>query len=324
MRGFTNVSTLVLLASAARTACVFSFSIGGHIRGSRHVLRLARSYGPQDDVDQKSWEISNEERVARQKKEFRQLIDNIVGCSEPDFLPRIVTQNIDLVLSLRGFEGGSMLKEIIDETKESGDEERVSAVEEAAEYVLSFVEEFVEQAVSIDKNNKLLLGKIVKKLTSGRDDQGGRPGMEEEAKLDEVFENEKDNFTPGFLRHLEGECNRIATAPKMSPESSKMLQTLRIIQARVVEELGEELGEGAVVLGQLLGYDDRNERLAVLDAGLTVRGIAFAKELAGLTAEALEGFTNVPGEVDPGLIRIVGEIDDRIKQFIAKNSETFQ
>ena len=133
MRGFTNVSTLVLLASAARTACVFSFSIGGHIRGSRHVLRLARSYGPQDDVDQKSWEISNEERVARQKKEFRQLIDNIVGCSEPDFLPRIVTQNIDLVLSLRGFEGGSMLKEIIDETKESGDEERVSAVEEAAE-----------------------------------------------------------------------------------------------------------------------------------------------------------------------------------------------
>ena len=94
-----------------------------------------------------------------------------------------------------------------------------------------------------------------------------------------------------------------------------------MIQARVVEELGQELGEGAVVLGQLLGYDNRSERLAVLDAGLTVRGVPFAKELVDLTAEALEGFEQVPGGADPELVRIVTEIDERTWQFIEKKPE---
>ena len=147
-----------------------------------------------------------------------------------------------------------------------------------------------------------------------------RPGIDDEARLDALFEREKENFTPGFLRHLEGECKRIASASRLTPESGKLLETLRMIQARVVEELGQELGEGAVVLGQLLGYDDRSERLAVLDAGLTVRGVPFAKELVELTEEALEGFERVPGGADPDLVRIVTEIDERIRQFIDKNS----
>ena len=33
------------------------------------------------------------------------------------------------------------------------------------------------------------------------------------------------------------------------------------------------------MLGQLLGYDSKAERLAVLDAGLTVRGVEFAGDV---------------------------------------------
>lgn len=73
------------------------------------------------------------------------------------------------------------------------------------------------------------------------------------------------------------------------------------------------------MLGQLLGYDDESERLAVLDAGLTVRGVEFANELAALTQEALEGFTAVGIQnVDAELVDRVRVIDDRIRKFIEK------
>lgn len=73
------------------------------------------------------------------------------------------------------------------------------------------------------------------------------------------------------------------------------------------------------MLGQLLGYDDEAERLAVLDAGLTVRGVEFANELAALTQEALEGFTAVGIQnVDAELVDRVRVIDGRIQRFIEK------
>ena len=274
--------------------------------------------------------------------EFAQLLSDVVGCTDVDHLPGIMTRKIDLILSMQGFEGVAILKEAIAEAQQTGDEERIFAVESAVNLILTFAEEFVSNAASLDDGNKQVLGKIVKEITSGWDkstpssspsgegkgfgNTGGgmkaksRPGIDDEARLDALFEREKDNFTPGFLRHLEGECKRIASASRLTPESAKLLETLRMIQARVVEELGQELGEGAVVLGQLLGYDDRSERLAVLDAGLTVRGIPFAKELVELTEEALEGFERVPGGADPDLVRIVTEIDERIRQFIDKRS----
>jgi hypothetical protein len=72
------------------------------------------------------------------------------------------------------------------------------------------------------------------------------------------------------------------------------------------------------VLGQLLGYDDKAERLAVLDAGLTVRGVEFACELSALTGEALKGFEHVK-DVDPGLVTSIREIDERIGVFMEKS-----
>lgn len=72
------------------------------------------------------------------------------------------------------------------------------------------------------------------------------------------------------------------------------------------------------MLGQLLGYDNKAERLAVLDASLTVRGVEFAVDLSKLTHEALEGFKSVK-DVDPGLVKTVEEIDERIGLFMEKN-----
>ena len=93
------------------------------------------------------------------------------------------------------------------------------------------------------------------------------------------MEKEKNNFSAGFLRHLEGECQRIEGAPTMTPESARLLEIIRIIQTRVLEELGSDMGEAALVLGQLMGYDNKDELLGVLDAGLTVQGREFAVEM---------------------------------------------
>ena len=93
--------------------------------------------------------------------------------------------------------------------------------------------------------------------------------------------------------------------------------------------MGKGIGEGAVVLGQLLGYDDEGERMAVLDSGLAVRRVEFARELKGLTGEALEGFERVAKEgsrngVDPGLVKAVEAMDERIGRFVLRSEEEFQ
>ena len=73
--------------------------------------------------------------------------------------------------------------------------------------------------------------------------------------------------------------------------------------------------------------------MAVLDAGLAVRGVEFTHELLALTEEALEGFKAVMLEggevqgnangngvtvVDPELVKTMLEIDGRIKRFTGK------
>ena len=103
---------------------------------------------------------------------------------------------------------------------------------------------------------------------------------------------------------------------------------IRVIQTRVLEELGKDIGndggEAALVLGQLMGYETITEMIGVLDAGLKVRGddIEFAIEMKNLTTEALEGFTRVPGGgVDPDLIDRVTKIQNRLEDYLDESNQ---
>jgi hypothetical protein len=217
--------------------------------------------------------------------------------TNPDHLPQIFARNLELILSLQGEEGALVVSELVEEAKEEGQEQFEQTVT-LVDIILSFAEDFVQQASEMDGNNKKVLGKIIRAMTS-KDIETVR---DREEYLDELMEQEKGYFTPGFLRHIDGECERIANAPKMSPESARLMEIMRMIQTRVLEELGKDMGEATLVLGQLMGYDDKNELLGVLDAGLTVRGMDFCQELKALTEEALDGFKRVNGGVDPELV----------------------
>ena len=287
------------------------------------LLQMAKSYGPQDA------EIisSSNENTNNIKAEFTSLLNAVVTSDKPEELPSLLATNIEMILSAMNTNG--LIEQVIQEDiiqTQSTNAERLDELSSAVNVIVSFVETFVEEAQSMDEVYKQLMGKIFQSISPNNQEGGGDTAAAPfgEVALEELLANEKEAFTPGFLRHVDGECNRIASLKTISPESAKMLEILRVIQARILEELGKGIGEGAIVLGQLLGYDEKAERLAVLDAGLAVRGVDFAHELKGLTSEALEGFQGVQGGVDPGLVKSVEEIDERIQQFIEKSSQHFQ
>jgi len=304
-------TTTLFLVSARAT---HSFSVVRSPSLDRKSTRLSASrYGPPlGDLEKLNERQDDDEE--RHGTAFRLLLDKVMTASKPEHIPSLLIKHTEVILNMQGEFGVSTIQGILEEARQGGGETEVERVADAVEMILSFAEDFVDQSANLDEYNKKLLGKIIKAMTIGSGSE-----REREEKLDELLASERENFTQGFLRHLDGECERIATAPTITKDGARLQEILMIIKTRIVEELGSDLGEGALVLGQLVAYEDKQERLAVLDAGLTVRGLEFAIEFGDLTEEALQGFQAVPGGADTTLVDRVEEIDQRVKAFIEEN-----
>ena len=286
--------------------------------GPRNLLWMSPEDGrpPMEEDNIQDGEKENGTLSAEHKHRFLKLMESILEAKDPEHIPSLLAKNLDFLLTLTHSEGQALANCIVDDARSEGEDRKAIQLEQAIELSFSFMEDFVYQASKIDLKNKEFLGRILRIVS----DQDSSAHSREEI-LDRLFATERDQLTAGFLRHVENECERIANAPKMTPESARLLEMLRVIQARVVEELGEDLGEAAQVLGQLIGYDTTTERLAVLEAGLTVRGVGFAHELKQLTEEALEGFDKVSGKADPDLVKIVEELDNNLVEYLGDNSK---
>ena len=305
--------------------------------------------GNHDDSDEDQERKLLKLETAQRKLEFRNLIETCLATPNRDHLPQIFGKNIELIMSLHGQEGAQVIQEILDEARE--EEERGDNVGqqlyqqtvELLDSLLTFSQDFADQVLALDDHNKKLLGKIIRAMTGtieGQFTEGGEQDnnnnimssssyyssakptdREREETFDQLMITERDNFTPGFLRHIEGECSRILNARSMTRESSRLLEILRMIQTRVLEEIGKDMGEATIVLGQLMGYDNENELLGVLEAGLTVRGVEFAYEMKSLTEEALDGFQRVPGgNVPKELVNRVTLVDTRLQSYLDDNT----
>lgn len=218
----------------------------------------------------------DDDERSRLKSNFIQLLSNIIhGNTTENEYPSLFTQNIDTIMKVIGYssndanvdrEKGSLLDEIVqeailqpndnnDSTTATTTATRVDQVSDAIDLILTFVESFVEETKTMDDVYKQLLKKIFQAIapsTSSGGDSGSTSAITTtttipssssvanmEFQLDNLLSSEKATFTPGFLRHVEGECIRISSLSTISPESVKMLQILRLIQTRVLEELGK-------------------------------------------------------------------------------------
>jgi hypothetical protein len=270
---------------------------------------------------------SNFESRKRALIHLMRQIDNVI---DPQHIPSLLTRNIDVLLLLMQEQDHSrLISTIIDEIRIEQGNDATEKMEDIIDLMLSFAEQFVNEAKQIEERNQQLLGRILVAMTGKTlysNNYNGMKGYDREDSLDHLFAEERNNLTPGFVRHLAMECQRIASAPSFTPLSSRLLETLRVIQARVLEELGKELGQAAIVLNQLVAYDKLSECLAVLDAGLAVQGIRFAHELHDLTTEALEGFSRVPGGADDELVDRITDIRKHLDQRIQNdtNIQSFQ
>jgi hypothetical protein len=303
---------------------------------SDSLLLLAPRYGPMDiDADNNNNESISSQSISSskgntsrlqvdRKEAFGRLVDNVLAVTDSQHIPSLLTKNLELVLSFTSDEGAEIIETVLeDKLMENPNADTATNILEAIDIIITFAEEFVQRTAELERQNKELLGKIIKAISSSKQNQHEDTTTtitrttREEA-LDLLMLQEKEHFTPGFLRHIDMECRRIASAPVVTRESTRLLETLRIIQTRVLEELGTDLGEAAQVLGQLIGYELQSERLAVLEAGLTVRGVSFAQDLLDLTTEALIGFQKVLGGADPELIVRVQQIDDRLRLYLVQ------
>ena len=285
--------------------------------------------------DERNVEVPIEVKTALKEK-FGKLLSEVAASmsDKSEDIPSLLAQNIETiiqVLSIQDLMEETIAEDVANRTSTSDEscvetsQERLERLSEAANVIITFVEAFVDETKSMDNVYKEILGTIFRSISppqteskdSDKKQSAAKVAMEEQ--LDKLLASSKEAFTPGFLRHVEGECERLSNVKESTQETVRMLSLMRLIQTRVLEELGKGLGDGAVVLGQLLGYESEAERLAVLDAGLAVRGVAFARELSDLTCEALDGFEAVKiegGQVDSGLVKMVKSISDRIQHFL--------
>jgi len=259
----TTTSAFSVMPSSSRRISIATIN-NDNVPLLQLTMASTRNYGPRDDQLPPSSKDATER--SRLKSDFIKLIDTIINGTTPEHeFPSLFTQNIDTIMRVIGYNsnsnsvgargggGGSLLQEIMqDELLQSNENDgnsqnRVDQISDAIDLILTFVESFVEQTKTMDDVYKQLLGKIFQSIAPGASESssGITPSLSSsssanmENQLDNLLSTEKEAFTPGFLRHVEGECLRIASLSTISPESAKMLQILRLIQTRVLEELGK-------------------------------------------------------------------------------------
>ena len=237
-----DIKTIVILF-LSQLSYTTSFNVIPSFRKQSIAFFAAPRYGPTEatinedpDEEQVAWEKKDTQRVAQQRMDFQNLINQVLSTTKTEHLPGLMTKNLELLLQMRGYEGVELMQTAIDEAREAHGEEGANQVMTAIDFMLSFTEEFVDQAKTMDNGNKELLGKIIRAMTDNKDRLSAR---EKEEHLDQIMNDEKEKFSTGFLKHIDGECDRIANAPTMTPESSRLLEIMRIIQTRVLEELGK-------------------------------------------------------------------------------------
>ena len=184
-----HVAALFLSASTKLSPCHYSiFQSRRRIQSpcsSQSKLAAAR-YGPKEIMptdmngdffaDQEEWEKQDENRILQQKLDFKALLEQMLALENPQHVPGFMTRNLNFLLSMRGYEGSTLMKEALEEAEKevqngTQEEDYYQRVSDAMDYIISFMEEFVDQSKILDEQNKQLVGKIIRAITQQKQQQ---------------------------------------------------------------------------------------------------------------------------------------------------------
>ncbi|GMH49000.1 hypothetical protein TrLO_g15505 [Triparma laevis f. longispina] len=196
-----------------------------------------------------------EERTGREEGEVTVVMDEEMtrGMAE------VVSRKVHVLLSMRGVEGVDLMKACIEEAGEDG-----GLTSGLISFIIDFLEEFVSQSASLDSRNTQLLGSLIDFVRSNND----------VAKVEEFFDGNVEELDGNFMAHLSRQEKRLLSSPSATVETAKLLDMFKVIKVLVMDAQGRALSEGgdvAVIVNQLLQYDDDETRVQVMRAGLEAR-----------------------------------------------------
>lgn len=296
------------------------------------LLTGVKRYGPGSSSDSgdpflnaRQWEAEQSDVKEEQAACFKSMVSDLRAAVEDSAegvdidlagpvggkLNGIISNNLHVLLTMRGPIGVEIMRRCIEE---DAAEDNLTPL--LVDYTIDFLETFVEEAAEADDENKRLLMEIMKAAGAGKHDDRSVAN----SALDEYLKENKARFSSGFLKHLDGEVQRLRNLPGASPQTAKMMELLRVIQIRVLDEIGSDFGDAATVLSQLLQYDDVELRNKVILPGLEVRGPEFATEMLKLVEEALASVA----EDDGGLAVNLKQVKDTLVGYLndPANDET--
>jgi hypothetical protein len=167
-------------------------------------------------------------------KYCRQIMKRLLDVEDEHELPGIITPHVQFLLRSDCSAFAAELE------AEASNERALDTVRNAYDFLLSFLEEFVEQATAIQRRNQALLAELLAAAQQGV--------LQFEQKITAL----QEQLDMTLLMYLDSEADRLKAAG-----GKEALGVVAIIRARIAAEIEKTMGEEISTLNRLLGFDDR-------------------------------------------------------------------
>lgn len=210
-------------------------------------------------------ELQHLRRDMEARNRFRGVMEQLLNAEDEYELPGIVSSHVHVLLDTNC---SALLAEM---QAEAPNQVALDTLNNAYEFLLAFMELFVEQTIAIQHRNQQLLSEM---LTAAR------AGITHfETKMTEV----RDRLDVTLLTYLDGEAERMKAAG-----GAESLQAVSVIRARVAAEIDKLMGEEVSILNRLLGFEDRLVTRKALDAAMFQRSAQSGQRFVDLVRGTLQ------------------------------------
>jgi hypothetical protein len=221
----------------------------------------------------------------------RRTVDSLlqVDSEEPARVLEIMSKQADFLLAC---DCPALMSEMLEE---EGNPIALETIRNVFDFMLSFLEEYVQETSSIESRHQRTVRQIIDAARSG--------SVEFNEKMLEL--NQKGEIDYGVLKYLDGEAQRLQSE---GPGSRDLLGIIQIIRTRVATEIEESMGASASTLSRLLAFDDRYLMRAALRRAFDEMGDEGTRESFFKLAKATLRDLSAKPDPDSSMIIKLGDV----------------